>query len=76
MPPPEMVDDVLTASKSSITSLTMSITVNSFMDSKKLSLSREKCSVIYLGKSSKNCHKLNVHGKSMQQTNQLVYLPG
>ena len=73
VPPLEMVDDVLTVSKCSITYLTMNINVNSFMDSKKLSLSREKCSVIHVGKSSKNCHKLKVHGKSMQQTDRRHY---
>ena len=50
VPPLEMVNDVLTVSKCSITSLTMNIVVNSFMENKKLKLSKEKCSVIHVGK--------------------------
>ena len=53
VPPLEMVDDVLTISKCSITSLTMNVVVNSFMENKKLKLSSEKCSVIHVGKAKK-----------------------
>ena len=74
VPPLEMVDDVLTVSKCSITSLTMNILVNSFMDNKKLKLSKEKCSVIHVGRSVNKCHKLKVHGSSMQQTDCTKYL--
>lgn len=74
VPPLEMVDDVLTISKCSITSLTMNITVNSFMDNKKLRLSRDKCAVLHVGKSRKKCHTLKVHGRSMQQTDSTKYL--
>ena len=74
VPPLEMVDDVLTVSKCSITSLTMNIVVNSFMENKKLKLSKEKCSVIHVGKTSDKCYKLKVHGSSMHQTDCTKYL--
>ena len=50
VPPLEMVDDVLTISKCSMTSVTMNATVNAFINNKKLKLSREKCCVLYVGK--------------------------
>ena len=74
VPPLEMVDDVLTVSKCSITALTMNVIVNSFMENKKLKLSKEKCSVIHVGKSRDKCHKLKVHGRSMQTTDCTKYL--
>ena len=55
VPPLEIVNDVLTISKCSITSLTMNVVVNSFMENKKLKLSSEKCSVIYVGKAKNKC---------------------
>ena len=72
--PLEMVDDVLTVSKCSITSLTMNIIVNSFMENTKLILSKEKCPVIHVGKLRNKCHKLKVHGRSMKQTDCTKYL--
>ena len=50
VPPLEMVDDVLTISKCSMTSVTMNATVNAFINNKKLKLSREKCCVLHVGK--------------------------
>ena len=73
-PPLEMVDDVLTVSKCSITSLTMNIAVNSFMENKTLKLSSEKCFVIHVGKAKNKCYKLKVHGSTMHQTDCTKYL--
>ena len=43
VPPLEMVDDVLTISKCSMTSVTMNATVNVFLNKKKIRLLKEKC---------------------------------
>ena len=45
----EMIDDVLTITKCSLTSVTMSAKVNAFIENKKLQLSQEMCSVIHVG---------------------------
>ena len=68
VPPLEMVDNVLTVSKCSISSLTINIVVNSFIENKNLKLSSEKCSVIHVGKEKHKCYKLKVHGSTMHQT--------
>ena len=74
VPPLEMVDDVLTITKCSLTSVTMNATVNAFIENKKLQLSQEKCSVIHVGKLHKNCHELKIHGKKMHQADTTKYL--
>ena len=50
VPPLEMVDDILTISKCSIAAVTINAVVNAFIESKKLTLSKKKCSVIHVGK--------------------------
>ena len=74
VPPLEMVDDVFTITKCSITSVAMNATVNAFIENKKLQLSQPKCSVIHVGKSSGNCYELKVHGEKMQQVDSTKYL--
>ena len=74
VPPLEMVDDVLTISKCSITSVAMNSTVNAFMENKKLTLSKKKCSVIHVGKSTENCYDLRVHGDIMHKADSSKYL--
>ena len=74
VPPLEMIDDILTISKCSITSLTMNATINAFMENKKLKLSQEKCCVIHVGKSQGACHELKIHGETMHQADSTKYL--
>ena len=69
-----MVDDVLTITKCSITSVAMNATVNAFIENKKLQLSQQKCSVIHVGKSSGNCYDLRVHGEKMHKVDSTKYL--
>ena len=74
VPPLEMIDDILTISKCSITSLTMNATINAFMENKKLKLSQEKCCVMHVGKTQGNCHELKVHGEKMHKADSTKYL--
>ena len=74
VPPLEMVDDILTISKCSITSVAMNATLNAFMENKKLKLSQEKCSALHVGKSQGSCHELKVHGETMHQVESTKYL--
>ena len=74
MPPLEIVDDILTVFKCSLASVTINAVVNSFIESKKPTLSKKKCSVIHVGKGGMNCHSLKVHGENMHQATSNKYL--
>ena len=65
VPPLEMVDDILTISKCSMTSVTMNATVNVFINNKKLKLSKEKCSVLHVGKVKEKCNVLKTYDEKM-----------
>ena len=53
-----MVDDILTITKCDSTAIAMNTTVNTFIKTKKLKLSYQKCSVIHIEKKSGECPKL------------------
>ena len=74
VPPLEMVDDILTISKCSITSVAMNATVNAFLENKKLKLSQGKCCVIHVGKVKEKCHELKAHGEKIHQVESAKYL--
>ena len=74
VPPLEMVDDVLTISKCSMTSVTMNATVNVFINNKKLRLSKEKCCVLHVGKMKGKCNDLKIHGEKMHVVDSTKYL--
>jgi hypothetical protein len=76
VPPLEMVDDIITASKCGSTAIALNTAVNTFIEQKKLKLSEEKCSQIHIGnKQSKlNCPQHKVHGNPMKESNQEKYL--
>ena len=65
VPPLEMVDDVITASKCGNTTLTLNAKVNYFVERKKLQLSSEKCSRIHIGKKHE-CAGVLVHDDEMK----------
>jgi hypothetical protein len=71
-----MVDDVITASKCGSTSVALNSAVNTFMDQKKLRLSRDKCSQIHIGNkaSTDQCHPHRVHQNKMKSSNKEKYL--
>ena len=70
VPPLEMVDDVITASKCGSTAVALHTIVNSFMDTKKLKLSFDKCATIHIGNkdSHKACPDKKIHNKSMKKS--------
>ena len=73
-PPLLMVDDILTINKCSTTATALNATVNAFIESKKLKLSHDKCSVIHVGKKSGNCSDLKVHKENMHREEKTKYL--
>ena len=74
VPPLEMVDDVVTASKCGTTAITLNETVNTFIELKKLKLSAGKCSQIHVGKKVNVCPAHKVHGEDMKKSDQEKYL--
>ena len=69
-----MVDDVLAVQKCSKASLQINSVINSFMETKKLTLNQKKCSKIHIGKSSSCCPPLKVHNQQMKLSEQEKYL--
>ena len=76
VPPLEMVDDVISASKCGSTAVTLNACINSFMERKKLSLSGEKCSRIHIGNKTNKleCAALKVHNEDMKNSEKEKYL--
>ena len=71
-----MVDDILSIQTCSEKSIKINATVNAFIESKKLTLSKSKCHRIHIDKKSKNikeCEKLKVHDDSMDDTSKSKY---
>ena len=76
VPPLEMVDDVISASKCGSTTVTLNACINSFMERKKLSLSADKCSRIHIGNKTNNpeCASVKVHKGEMKNSEKEKYL--
>ena len=73
IPPLGMVDDVLTVTNVENTE-EMNIMVNTFVESKKLRLSQQKCARIHVGNGHENCPELKVHEHIMKETESEKYL--
>ena len=76
VPPLQMVDDIITASKCGATSKALNNTVNEFIATKKLKLSEKKCAKIHVGskKSKENCQEHRVKDKTMKDSVKEKYL--
>ena len=69
-----MVDDIMAIQKCSTKSLKINTAINTFIELEKLTLSKTKCHNVHIGKQSKECPNLKVHGDAMGQSNQEKYL--
>ena len=73
-----MVDDVLCVQKCSLETVKMNSIINSFIESKKLKLSANKCKRIHIQKKKErrkiNCPEIKVHENRMESSNQQKYL--
>ena len=74
VPPLLMIDDILTISECGNAAIAMNATVNTFVETKKLKLKQSKCTAIHVGKSSKTCPELKVHGQKMHKEDEVKYL--
>ena len=78
--PLAMVDDLLTISSCGTQSIEMNITINTLIELKKLKFhtpvenKKSKCHSLHIGKPSKNCHKMKVHGQEADRVPEAVYL--
>mgnify|MGYP006908660496 CR=1 FL=1 len=68
-----MVDDILTVTNVEKT-MQMNTLVNSFIEHKRLRLSKTKCHRIHIGMGHKNCPRLEVHGDEMLDSENEKYL--
>ena len=76
VPPLEMVDDIITTIKCGNKSAELHTTVNSFIEHKKLELSKEKCATIHIGnnKTTNLCPSLVINGELMKKSEKEKYL--
>ena len=73
IPPLEMVDDILTVTNVGKT-LTTNKLVNTFIESKRLKLSDNKCAQIHIGGGHTQCPILKVHDQNMKTSIKEKYL--
>ena len=73
VPPLEMVDDVVTASKCGSTAVTLNQIGSTFIELKKLKLNAGKCSKIHFGKKSNDCPDHRVHGEDIKSSEKEKY---
>ena len=74
MPSLLMVDDILNVSKCETTPSAMNSTVNTVIESKKLTLSHKKCCVVHVGKKAGVCPILKVHDNIMHREESTKYI--
>ena len=73
IPPLGMVDDILTVTNVENTQC-MNQIVTTFIETKKLRLSKKKCFRIHIGKGHSNCPQMKVHDDIMKEVEQEKYL--
>ena len=71
--PVGMVDDIISVTNVNKTQ-EMNRLINTFIESKKLRLSKKKCFQIHIGKGHDNCPKLKVHEGIMKEAEREKYL--
>ena len=72
-----MVDDIRSIQKCSQSSIKTNAVINAFIETKKLTLSKNKCSRIHISKKKENdrdCPTLKVHDEEMKDSNKEKYL--
>jgi hypothetical protein len=70
----QMVDDVLGVAKCSGQSIKVNTVVNSFIETKKLTMKTTKCHNIHIGSMDEECSNLKVHNDTMDKASSTKYL--
>ena len=65
-----MVDDVINVTKCSNQTVNTNATINAFMESNKLTLAKNKCCRIHVGKNCKKCPELNIHENKIKESHE------
>ena len=73
-PPLQMIDDIIAISTCSQNKGNMNKMINTFMDHKKLFLSKKKCCKVHIGKRKSECCELKVSDTIMKEETQSKYL--
>ena len=73
IPPMGLVDDIITVSSVENTANVNKL-VNTFVESKKLRLAKDKCHRIHIGKGHQQCPELSVHEHKMDDSDKEKYL--
>ena len=75
IPPLSMVDDVLSITKCGLATIEANSILNAKIESKKLRMSKDKCSKMHISKKQTECSvKVKVHETVMKETNSITYL--
>ena len=76
VPPLQMVDDIITASKCGATSQALNTAVNTFINTKKMKLSAKKCSKIHVGNkvSKEKCQEQMIDNEALNNSEKEKYL--
>ena len=69
VPPLQMVDDIISASKCGPTTVAINASINSFIERKKLTLGADKCSRIHISKKAgkSECVPVKAHTEDMKK---------
>ena len=70
----QMVDDIMAIQRCSSKSLNINTAINTFIDLEQLTLSRNKCHNIHIGKQNVECPALKVNGHKMENSAKETYL--
>ena len=73
IPPLDMVDGVLTVTKTENAEVVNDV-VNNFIEHTRLKLSKTKCHRIHIGQGHNNCPPLKVHGEDIFESDKEKYL--
>ena len=69
-----MVDNILAIQKCGVDSSCINQVINTFMETKKLTLSENKCHNVHIGQKQEICKELKVHNTTMHESHQEKYL--
>ena len=74
IPPLGMIDDIITVTKCGVNSVKLNSCVQSKIDTKRLTVSQDKCVKMHFGNNNLSCPRLKVHNSVMKSTRSQKYL--
>ena len=74
IPPMSLIDDILAVTVCGVDSLVLNAAVQSKIDTRRLTLSKDKCVKMHIGEESSGCPDLRVHDRVMKSSETHKYL--